>query len=1139
MASPLESPVLQRYRHQLSEDFDNLDRPSTSDGRRRKSTPDARRYLRANRSQSHEVRSLTSSPTASPSLKRKLRRPSAQSTMYSTMSDLSSLQSTVVTPPRSAMASIRGSRSQLTTPSRMGPLERIRGYEDTIGKPRQHVHESLGELSQDELSDSSQSQDGSTEHVDKFSFDTSMQGIRGRSVLTGDGINTFTVADPVFSPPTSRATSRSGLRSPRLTHSSSLLSSSWLFDSLGEDMPNYSEDAFAARHQNKVVISLDARGICLTANNRAFELFECSADDLLHKPLLNYIQRSEARKAHGLINDMLLYPDQDGKETLRNVSSRIVSIVTKHNNTAAASLWITRVSQPDDQDARFLAVLEPVIRSVTHVAVDGDLNLLWAEPDFCLLHNYRPETFTTSFLHHVLPSLNRRAWFDIKHALQRSSSPALSEGNMVPVAGPVTTLLSASTQSSESRTPQASDDDTSSVYHIANAATIATPTQSPAQLQSVLGAVTTPAGSPSMPNPLSTSSAPVPTLRELVIEPSQDNDAAVVVRIASHVQLGQPMPCQLEVEPAQKHDREELEELAPAVALAQEVYVMAHIAYASMSGVISCRDNGLVFNGNSNFLQLVLGLQLADVIDRSIEILLPEFYLQADLLFSATSPQGTSQAADPNHLSVKAATPQQRTIFEGNFSGVATHADGTEICVDYTVKKVVLKDRSCMFVILITCLDGVADPQLSGYPSTENLSAGDDALSTGSLASHRPSLGRFSVQPSPSISRRGSFIAGAQRGEAYAGEFSLRYILGDTIGTGSFGFVKLARSKASQDLVVAKFIPKERIIDDGWTQNDGSIALPLLGTADFKPGYVPSEAFLLQKLDHPNIAKMLDLCHNIRFFQLVMEDHGAGFDLFSFVEDNPHLDEHIASFIFRQVVDAVAYLHSCNIVHRDVKDENIILNHEFSAKLIDFGSAAVYTPDRSFDTFAGTLEYCCPSVLKGNSYIGPEVDIFALGVTLYTMIFCEHPFFDVQETLEGALHPPHEASSEVLSLITGMLEADPKLRSDMASIQQHSFVTMDVSEKVCSILEDPEWCQGISDAQKEREGSVCMLDVESPRVPVAGPATPQQTRRSLRPVSVSSVDDDDPAEADLRAQILENMKRSGMTPETLSLNQTF
>eukprot|EP00045_Choanoeca_perplexa_P017461 m.253873 g.253873 ORF g.253873 m.253873 type:complete len:134 (+) comp17546_c0_seq2:202-603(+) len=110
MASPLESPVLQRYRHQLSEDFDNLDRPSTSDGRRRKSTPDARRYLRANRSQSHEVRSLTSSPTASPSLKRKLRRPSAQSTMYSTMSDLSSLQSTVVTPPRSAMASIRGSR---------------------------------------------------------------------------------------------------------------------------------------------------------------------------------------------------------------------------------------------------------------------------------------------------------------------------------------------------------------------------------------------------------------------------------------------------------------------------------------------------------------------------------------------------------------------------------------------------------------------------------------------------------------------------------------------------------------------------------------------------------------------------------------------------------------------------------------------------------------------------------------------------------------------------------------------------------------------------------------------------------------------------------------------------------------------
>jgi hypothetical protein len=264
--------------------------------------------------------------------------------------------------------------------------------------------------------------------------------------------------------------------------------------------------------------------------------------------------------------------------------------------------------------------------------------LVWAEPDFCLLHNYRPETFTTASLQHVLPRLTLRAWTDIKAALNGHVSSLASP--VIPRAGPLKAA-----RGEESRTPQAPKDMTS-VYHLTDMS-VTEPKHDTSPVRAMQEDQATPVGSPAMPSPLASPSAvqnvrnvsPILALppRELLIEPSQDNDAAVVVRIASHVQLGQPIPCQLEIEQATDHDRDELEELAPAVALAQDVYVLAHVAYASMSGVVSCRDNGLVFSGNSNFLQLVLGLQLADVIDRSIEILLPEFYLQSDLLCKTES----------------------------------------------------------------------------------------------------------------------------------------------------------------------------------------------------------------------------------------------------------------------------------------------------------------------------------------------------------------------------------------------------------------------------------------------------------------------------------------------------------------------
>ena len=102
---------------------------------------------------------------------------------------------------------------------------------------------------------------------------------------------------------------------------------------------------------------------------------------------------------------------------------------------------------------------------------------------------------------------------------------------------------------------------------------------------------------------------------------------------------------------------------------------------------------------------------------------------------------------------------------------------------------------------------------------------------------------------------------------------------------------------------------------------------------------------------------------------MVMEKHGE-MDLFEFIDRSPIMDEGLSSLLFRQVVSAVDFLHSREILHRDIKDENIIINHKFGCKLIDFGSATFFKPGQLFNTFYGTVEYCSPDVLRGFPYEG-------------------------------------------------------------------------------------------------------------------------------------------------------------------------
>lgn len=150
--------------------------------------------------------------------------------------------------------------------------------------------------------------------------------------------------------------------------------------------------------------------------------------------------------------------------------------------------------------------------------------------------------------------------------------------------------------------------------------------------------------------------------------------------------------------------------------------------------------------------------------------------------------------------------------------------------------------------------------------------------------------------------------------------------------------------------------------------------------------------------------------------------------------------------IFRQVVDAIHHLHiKARIVHRDIKDENVVLDGENQVKLIDFGSAA-YIRNGPFDVFVGTIDYAAPEVLQGRPYAGPEQDVWALGILLYTIVFKENPFYNIDEILDHPLRlPPLENpySDECIDLIQAMLNRDVEARLDIGMVKNHPWLLVE------------------------------------------------------------------------------------------------
>lgn len=175
------------------------------------------------------------------------------------------------------------------------------------------------------------------------------------------------------------------------------------------------------------------------------------------------------------------------------------------------------------------------------------------------------------------------------------------------------------------------------------------------------------------------------------------------------------------------------------------------------------------------------------------------------------------------------------------------------------------------------------------------------------------------------------------------------YVILEEMGQGAYGQVKLARlKKQPSKKMVLKFVTKKRILVDTWTR-------------DRRLGTVPLEIHVLDflrrdGLRHPNIVEMEGFFEDDINYYIEMTPHGLpGMDLFDYIELKANMDELECQNIFRQVASAINHLHTkALVVHRDIKDENVILDGEGRIKLIDFGSAA-YIKNGPFDVFVGTI----------------------------------------------------------------------------------------------------------------------------------------------------------------------------------------
>ncbi|XP_051978080.1 serine/threonine-protein kinase MARK1-like isoform X2 [Xyrauchen texanus] len=268
------------------------------------------------------------------------------------------------------------------------------------------------------------------------------------------------------------------------------------------------------------------------------------------------------------------------------------------------------------------------------------------------------------------------------------------------------------------------------------------------------------------------------------------------------------------------------------------------------------------------------------------------------------------------------------------------------------------------------------------------------------------------------------------------------YRLLKTIGKGNFAKVKLARHVLTGREVAVKIIDK--------TQLNPTSLQKLF-----------REVRIMKVLNHPNIVKLFEVIETEKTLYLIME-YASGGEVFDYLVAHGRMKEKEARAKFRQIVSAVQYCHQKRIVHRDLKAENLLLDADMNIKIADFGFSNEFTIGSKLDTFCGSPPYAAPELFQGKKYDGPEVDVWSLGVILYTLVSGSLPFDGQnlkelrERVLRGKYRIPFYMSTDCENLLKKLLVLNPGKRSSLEQIMKDRWINVAHEEEELQPYTEPE-----------------------------------------------------------------------------------
>ena len=261
-----------------------------------------------------------------------------------------------------------------------------------------------------------------------------------------------------------------------------------------------------------------------------------------------------------------------------------------------------------------------------------------------------------------------------------------------------------------------------------------------------------------------------------------------------------------------------------------------------------------------------------------------------------------------------------------------------------------------------------------------------------------------------------------------------KYEIGQTIGKGAYAKVKIVTNLINQEKYAMKIYDKDKL-------NDNS-----------KKKCVYREIEILKRINHKNIAKLIEVIttHN---HILIVQELVNGISLRDYynreIRNQKGISEHKSTIfkkIFKQIFDAMNYLHKNHMAHRDIKLENILMTKEYEIKIIDFGFG-MYNPENKLQNFfCGTPNYMPPEIAFKKPYIGQKADLWSLGVLVYKMFCADFPFKGKNEKelykaiKKGKFIMASYTPDYIKKIIVNMIDLDPNKRLSCESVLRSSWL---------------------------------------------------------------------------------------------------